>query len=65
MMCNNPNVDLVNMNAYIKLSEILSICSQDIEQKRNFGLVHDMQAVYDLHVCKWGVLIADFLTGYF
>ena len=36
MMCNNPNVDLVNMNAYIKFGEILSICSQDIERKRNF-----------------------------
>ena len=38
MMCNNPNVDLVNMNAYIMFGEILSICSQDIERKRNLGL---------------------------
>ena len=38
MMCKNPNVDLVNMNAYIKFGEILSICSQDIEQKQNFGV---------------------------
>ena len=38
MMCNNPNVNLVNMNAYIKFGEILSICSQDIEQKLNFGV---------------------------
>ena len=38
MMCNNPNVDLVNMNAYIKFGEILSICSQDIEQKQNLGI---------------------------
>ena len=30
MMCYNPNVDLVNMNAYIKFGEILSIRSQDI-----------------------------------
>ena len=30
MMCNNSNVDLVNMNANIKFGEILSICSQDI-----------------------------------
>ena len=28
-MCNNPNIDLGNMNAYIKFGEILSICSQD------------------------------------
>ena len=26
------------MNAYIKFGEILSICSQDIEQKRYFGV---------------------------
>ena len=34
-MCNNPNLeDFVNMNAYIKFGEDLSICSQDIKQKR-------------------------------
>ena len=38
MTANNPNVDLVNMNAYIKFGEILSICSQDIERKRKFGV---------------------------
>ena len=37
-MCSNINVDLVNMNAYIKIGEILSICSQDIERKQNFGV---------------------------
>ena len=26
------------MNAYLKFDEILSICSQDIEQKLNFGV---------------------------
>ena len=31
MMCNNPKLDLVNLNAYIKFDEILSIFSQDIE----------------------------------
>ena len=39
MMCDNPNVNLVNMNAYIKFGEILSISSQDIERKRNFGII--------------------------
>ena len=29
----NPNVDFVNMNAYIKFGEILLISSQDIERK--------------------------------
>ena len=38
MNCNNPNVDLVNMNAYIKFGEILSICSEDNERRRNFGV---------------------------
>ena len=38
MMCNNSNLDLVNMNAYIKFDEILSIYSQDIEQKQNYGI---------------------------
>ena len=37
-MFNNPDVDLVNMDAYMKFGEILSICSQDIEGKRNFGV---------------------------
>ena len=30
----NPNVDLVNINAYIKFGEILIICSRDIERKQ-------------------------------
>ena len=38
MLCKNPKIDLVNMNAYIKFSEILPIGSQDIERKRNFGV---------------------------
>ena len=37
MMRNNPKLDLVNMNAYIKFAEILSISSQDIEGIRNNG----------------------------
>ena len=32
------NARHVNVNAYIKFGEILSICSQDIEAKRNFGV---------------------------
>ena len=35
MTGNNTGIGLVNMNAYIKFGEILTICSQDIEQKRN------------------------------
>ena len=32
-------LDLVNMNAYIIFGENMSICSQDIERKRNSGLI--------------------------
>ena len=33
IMCNNPNLDLVNINIYAKSGEIISIRSQDIEPK--------------------------------
>ena len=35
MMCNNPYLDLVNINAYTKFGKILLFCSQDIELKQN------------------------------
>ena len=35
MMGNNPKLDLVNDDVHTKFGQILSICSQDIEQKRN------------------------------
>ena len=38
MTCNNPKLDLVNMNAYIKFGANMSSRSQDIERKRNFGV---------------------------
>ena len=38
MMCNNPKLDIVNINAYIKFGEIMSVSSQDIKRKRNFGV---------------------------
>ena len=40
-MCDNPNVDLVNINAYKKFGEILWICSQDIERKQNYDRMTD------------------------
>ena len=39
--CNNPKLDLINMNAYIKFSgnrSNRSICSKDIERKQNSGV---------------------------
>ena len=35
---NNSHLDLVNLNAYILFREFLSICSQDIKRKQNFGV---------------------------
>ena len=37
MTGNNPKLDFVNVDVYTKFGQILSICSQDIERKRNFG----------------------------
>ena len=37
MMGNNPKLDHVNVDVHTKFGQILSICSQDIERKRNFG----------------------------
>ena len=38
-MCNNhPTLYLVNINAYTKFDQLLSIHSQDIEQKHNFDI---------------------------
>ena len=35
MMGNNPKLDLVNVDVHTKFSQILPICSQDIERKQN------------------------------
>ena len=40
MTANNPNLDFVSINSYIKLGLNLSICSRDIERKQNFGENH-------------------------
>ena len=37
-MCNDPNLGLAKMNAYIEFGEILPIVYQDIERKQNFGI---------------------------
>ena len=38
MTCTDPKIDVVNINAYLRFGEILSICSQDIERKQTFSL---------------------------
>ena len=44
-MRNNPNLDLVNIDAYAKFCQSPSIRSQDIERKRsqNHGMTNDGQ----------------------
>ena len=37
-MRNNPNLDVFNINAYAKFSQILSIISQDTERKWNIDI---------------------------
>ena len=39
MTGNNPNPDLVNINAHTKFGEVLSICSKDIERKRSLAYI--------------------------
>ena len=39
LTCNNPNLDLVNINAYAKVGQLPSIRSQDIEWKRNSDII--------------------------
>ena len=53
MMCNNLNIDLVNMNVYIKFSEILSICSQDIKRKQNLGVNQGPLHCSDFFTCTF------------
>ena len=47
-MCNNPNLDLVNINTYAKFGQIPSIRSQEIERKlsRNHGMAENLKTVY-------------------
>ena len=47
MMCNNPNLDFVNINAYIKLGKNLSVCSKDIERSK-FG--HKSRSITNTNV---------------
>ena len=48
MTGNSPNFDVVNINAYIKFGEILSICSQDIERKQNLTSIKGHNSIKNL-----------------
>ena len=50
-MCNNPNIDLDEVNAYAKFDEILSIHSEDIERKFFFTITKGHNSVANLQ--KW------------
>ena len=39
MMGINPKLDLVDVDVHTKFGQILSICYQDIELKRNFSIM--------------------------
>ena len=43
-MCDNPNLDLVNIKAYTKFGKILSIRSRNIELIRNYDGQNDGQS---------------------
>ena len=45
---NNPNLDLVNKEAYTKFGEILSICPEDIERKQNSDINHGQKIYYKI-----------------
>ena len=47
-MCNNPNIELVNINAYAKFGQIPSICSQDIERKWITDITQGLYLCYKL-----------------
>ena len=43
MTANNPNLDFVNIKAYIIFDQILSICSKDIERKQYFDIKQELE----------------------
>ena len=38
MTCNDSSLDIVNIKVYAKFGKNLSICYQDIERNRSFGI---------------------------
>ena len=48
-MCNNPNLDCVNIKAHTKFGQILSLYSQDIERKQNSD---KSRAITLLQICE-------------
>ena len=46
MTCTDPKIGVVNINAYLKFDEILSIFSQDIELKQTFGVNQEPELWY-------------------
>ena len=48
MTRNNPNLHLVNVNAYAKFGLIPSVRSQELEKKRNSTIIKDYTSVVSL-----------------
>ena len=49
------NLDLVSINVYTKIGNILSICSQDIELKQNYDGQTDNPNPVEPHFFKEGL----------
>ena len=61
MMCNNLDIDLVNITAYIKFGELLSICSQYIERKK-MALINGHNSVINLQKITGNIPNQDFVN---
>ena len=66
MTCNNPKLDLTNINAYIKFGENLSNCSQDIYLKHNFGVNQSHNSSKNLRkmMCKYTKIDLVIINAY-
>ena len=59
MTGNNPKLDLNNVDVHINFGQILSICSRDIEQKRNSDVIKGHNSVKILRNTKGNIYKGD------
>ena len=57
-----PNLDIVNINVYIKFDEILSICSQDIARKRKSDINQGHNSVTNMRKMTGSNLNIDLIN---
>ena len=58
MMCDNPKLAFVNMNAYIKFGENQSTYSRDIEQKQNFRVNQHIKIMKKFDFIKFFMILS-------